>query len=44
MKVHKLVREFYVAIIDGNIDKQKHLWKKLLKKSLKGKKTHIINK
>ena len=43
MKVSKLVRKFYLAIIDGNIDDQKRMWKKLLRKSLKGKKTHVIN-
>jgi hypothetical protein len=44
MKVSKLVRKFYVAIINGNTDEQKRIWKKLLRKSLKGKKTHVINK
>jgi hypothetical protein len=44
MKVGKLIRKFYAAIIDGNIDEQKRMWKKLLRKSLKGKKTHVINK
>lgn len=44
MKVSKLVKKFYVSIFDGNTDKQKRIWKKLLRKSLKGKKTHVINK
>lgn len=42
MKVRKLVKKYYEAIIKGNIDKQRRLWRKLLKKSLEGKKTHTI--
>jgi len=42
MKVHKLVRKLYEAILNGDTDEEKRLWQKSLKKSLKHKRTHII--
>jgi hypothetical protein len=42
MKVKKLVQKMYAAIIEGNKKKEKRLWFKALKKSLKNKNTQII--
>lgn len=42
MKIRKLVKKYYEAILTGQKRKQYRLWKKLLKKSLEGKKTHVI--
>jgi hypothetical protein len=42
MKVRKLVQKMYAAIISGDEKKEKRLWLKALKKSLKHKNTHVI--
>ena len=42
MKVHKLIKKFYRAIAKHDAKKEKKLWLKILKKSLKHKKTHAI--
>ena len=42
MKVKKLLKEMYEACITGDIIKEKKLWLKALKKSLKHKKTQSI--
>jgi len=42
MKVRKLVQKMYGAIINGDKKKEKQLWFKALRKSLKHKNTHII--
>ena len=42
MKVKKLIMKYYEAIIGGDKEKQKRLWKKSLKKSLEGKHTEVI--
>lgn len=42
MKVKKLVQEMYVAIIAKDKEKEKELWFKALKKSLKHKHTQAI--
>jgi hypothetical protein len=42
MKVRKLIKKYYEAIIEGNKQKEKRLWIKSLKKSLKGKHTEVI--
>ena len=42
MKVKKLVRKLYKAILVHNLIKEKKLYKKLLKKSLKGKHTEVV--
>lgn len=42
MKVKKLVQEMYVAIIAKDKEKEKKLWFKALKKSLKHKHTQAI--
>jgi hypothetical protein len=42
MKVRKLIKKYYVAIIEGDKQKEKRLWIKSLKKSLEGKHTEVI--
>lgn len=42
MKVRKLIRKYYEAIFKGDETEQKRLYKKSLKKSLKGKRTQVI--
>jgi hypothetical protein len=42
MKVKKLVREMYKAILTGDREKEKELWLKTLHKSLDNKNTHVI--
>ena len=42
MKVKKLIKKMYKACIEHNKEKEKKLWLKALKKSLKGKKTQGI--
>lgn len=42
MKVQKLIHEMYKAIIEKNQKKEKKLWMKTLKKSLKHKNTQAI--
>lgn len=43
MKVRKLIKKLYVAIIRHRKDKEQSLYRKITKKSLKGKKTHVVN-
>lgn len=42
MKTNKLIKKYYKAIIKGNQNKQRRLWLKALRKSLKGKRTQVI--
>jgi len=42
MKVNKLVSKLYKAILEKNKDKEKKVWFKILKKSLKNKKTQAV--
>lgn len=42
MKMKKIVRKMYKAILEKNQKKEKKLWMKTLKKSLRHKKTHAI--
>jgi len=42
MKVKKLIKKIYGAILVHNLKKEKKLYKKLLKKSLKGKHTEVV--
>jgi hypothetical protein len=42
MKVQKLVRKMYEAILNKDQKKEKELWMKSLKKSLKHKNTFVI--
>lgn len=42
MKVKKLVREMYAAILNRDKEAEKQLWLKALEKSLKHKKTYTI--
>jgi len=42
MKIKKLMKKMYEACINGDVIKEKQLWFKALKKSLKHKKTHGI--
>ena len=42
MKVNKLVSKLYKAILENNKNKEKKVWFKLLKKSLKHKKTQAV--
>ena len=42
MKVKKLVRKMYLACVRHQKNKQKKLWKEAIKKSLKHKKTQVI--
>ena len=42
MKVQKIVKKMYQAILNHNQVKEKKLWFKALKKSLKHKRTQIV--
>jgi hypothetical protein len=42
MKVKKLMKELYKACIEGDTMRERVLWLKSIKKSLKGKKTQGI--
>lgn len=42
MKMQKLIKKMYKAIIEKNQKKEKKLWLKSLKKSLKHKNTHVV--
>jgi hypothetical protein len=42
MKVEKIIKQMYKAIIAGDAAEERRLWHKALKKSLKKKKTHVI--
>lgn len=42
MKTKNIIREMYRACIDHDIKQEKRLYLKLLKKSLKHKKTHVV--
>lgn len=42
MKMQKLIKKMYKAIIEKNQKKEKKLWLKSLKKSLKHKSTHAV--
>jgi len=42
MKTKKLIKKFYKAVAKHERNKEKKLWLKLLKKSLKHKKTQAI--
>lgn len=42
MKVKKLVAKMYRAILAHDTEKEKELWFKALKKSLKHKRTHAV--
>ena len=42
MKVKKLVKKMYEAILRHDVVEEKKIWMKTLQKSLKHKNTHII--
>jgi len=42
MKVKKLIKEHYKAIIERNKEKQQEIYQKITKKSLKHKKTFAV--
>ena len=42
MKLKKLTLKYWKALIRGNIRKERELHQKILKKSLKGKKTQVF--
>ena len=42
MKVKEIVRKMYLACVNHDRVKEKKLWLKALKKSLKHKRTHVI--
>lgn len=42
MKVRKLIKRLYEAIIQRKLKKEKKIYNKITKKSLKGKKTHAV--
>jgi hypothetical protein len=42
MKVNKLIRRMYKAILKGNKAKEKRLWIKSLRKSIKHKHTEAV--
>lgn len=42
MKTKKLLKKLYGSCVAHDKDREKKFWKKLLKKSLKGKKTHAV--
>jgi len=42
MKIKQLIMKMYKACIEHKPKKEKKLWKKAIKKSLKHKKTHVI--
>jgi hemerythrin superfamily protein len=43
MKTRKLIRRLYKAIVKHNLAKEAKIYRKLLKKSLKGKNTSVVN-
>ena len=42
MKTKKLIEAMFAASLSHNKEEQKKLYKKILKKSLKGKKTNVV--
>lgn len=42
MKVRKLVKRLYKAIRNHKLEKEKKIYMRLLKKSVKGKKTQVV--
>jgi len=42
MKVKELIQKYFEAIFKQNPEKEAKLYKKITKKSLKGKKTHRV--
>ena len=42
MKVRKLIKRLYDSIIKHRKDKEEKIYRKITKKSLKGKKTHVV--
>lgn len=42
MKVDKLIRKLYKKILDGDVEAERKIWFKILKKSLKGKHTEAV--
>ena len=42
MKVKELIQKYFKAIFKQNPEKEAKLYKKITKKSLKGKKTHRV--
>ena len=42
MKVNKLIRKMYKAILKGDKNKERRLWLKTLRKSLKNKRTQAV--
>jgi hypothetical protein len=42
MKVNKLISNLYKAVIAGDKNKEKKIWFKILRKSLKHKKTQAV--
>ena len=42
MKVQALIKKLYGAVINHDNNKEKKIWKKILKKSLKHKNTHSV--
>lgn len=42
MKLKNIIKKMYIACIEGNKEAEKNLWKKAIKKSLKGKDTQGI--
>lgn len=42
MKVRELVKKLHAAILNHNSVEEKKIWKRLLKKSLKHKNTHLV--
>jgi hypothetical protein len=42
MKVKKIVKSMYAAIFAKDLEEEKRLWLKAIKKSLKGKNTQAI--
>lgn len=42
MKVRKLIKKMYEAIVQHKEKKEEKIYKKITKKSLKGKKTQVV--
>ena len=42
MKLKKITKIMYIACISGDVETEKNLWQKAIKKSLKGKPTQGI--
>lgn len=42
MKVRKIIKKYFKAILTNNLNKEKQLYFKLLKKSLQHKKTEVV--